>query len=179
MWLQLEALRSPARVLYMHFMPRWRYHDIFDSLRKLLLTSVVLFVADPSSPSRALFLLSVNAVALVVLAASRPFRFRGDDVLSFSLVLIEFAIFLMALLMLSDAASIAHYSVSGMLVATFSFIVSAFGVFVPLTWAAKFNSTQRVVERITGARLCKFAAMEREAAEVVNPLALVQSHEQL
>ena len=108
----------------MHFMPGWSYYDIYDSFRKLLLTSVVLFVADPSSPSRALFLLSVDAVALVVLAGSRPYKYRGDDLLSFSLLTIEFAIFLMALLFLSDAATIANYSTKGMLTATFVLIIS-------------------------------------------------------
>jgi hypothetical protein len=148
LYAQHEALKSPARVLHMHFQPRWSYYDICDSFRKLLLTSVVLFVADPRSPSRALFLLSVDAVALVVLAATRPYRFRADDILSFSLVLMEFLVFLMVLLMLSDAAAIANYSLDGMLMATFVCILSAFFVFVPMTWMLKLQDAQ--VQQDTG-----------------------------
>jgi hypothetical protein len=139
----------------MHFMPGWSYYDIYDSFRKLLLTSVVLFVADPSSPSRALFLLSVDAVALVVLAGSKPYKYRGDDLLSFSLLTIEFAIFLMALLFLSDAATIANYSTKGMLTATFVLIISAFIVFVPFSWVTKLRVTQESIQKYTGAKLHK------------------------
>jgi len=150
-----ELLVSPARVLHMHFKSGWSYYDIYDSFRKLLLTSIVLFVADPSSPSRALFLLSVNAGALVVLAATRPYKYRGDDLLSFSLITIEFGIFLMALLLLTDAVSIANYSRNGILTGIFVFILSAFLCFMPLTWLIKLRSLQESVLKITGARLRK------------------------
>lgn len=155
-------LKTPTRVLHMHFMPLWSYYDIGDSFRKLLLTSLVLFVADPSSPSRPLFLLSVDAVALVVLAASRPYKFRGDDLLNFALVLVEVAIFMVALLLLSGAAAEAHYSVDGMLRAVFVLIVSVFAAFVPLTWLIKLRTMHESIKKYTGARLSKFT-MSSEA----------------
>jgi hypothetical protein len=132
-------LDNPAKLLYDNFAVEWVYYEVYDLVRKLLLTSVVPFVAPPDSPSQCLFLLLVDMMALVILAYSRPYANTNDDFLSGVLISIECGLFLLALVVVSGIADEDHYNELAMYNTTFVVLLVSLIVVVPYTLAMKFT----------------------------------------
>lgn len=75
-------LRQPSFFLHGNFLPRWRYYEVLDLVRKLMLTSIAPYVGEVDSTTQCLFLLVVDTASLVLLAFSKPYQNSRDDFLS-------------------------------------------------------------------------------------------------
>ena len=75
-------LKQPSFFLHGHFLPRWRYFEVLDLVRKLVLTSLAPYIGEVDSTTQCLFLLVVDTASLVLLAFSRPYQISRDDFLS-------------------------------------------------------------------------------------------------
>ena len=136
---QHPLLLNPAKLLYENFALEWMYFEVYDLIRKLLLTSIMPFVAPPDSPSQCLFLLIVDMVALVLLAYSRPYANQNDDFLSGVLVAIECGLFLLALVIVSGISDEDGYDEMALYNSAFVILVVSLTVMVPYTLAMKFT----------------------------------------
>ena len=77
-----DWLKQPSFFLYGNFLPKWRYFEVIDLIRKLLLTSIVTYIGEVDSTTQCLFLLVIDTASLVVLAYSKPYQNSRDDFLS-------------------------------------------------------------------------------------------------
>lgn len=141
-------LLVPSRLLYENFELEWEYFDVYDLIRKLMLTSLATFVSHPDSATRCLFLLCVDGTALVVLAYSRPYVHENDDFLSSSFVTVECIAFLVALVMLSNINTDDGWGSLAILNLLFVVTIVALFVFVPCSLAMKFRA---INSRVHGA----------------------------
>ena len=135
-------LRNPSLLLHDNFAVEWRYYEVYDLIRKLLLTSLVVYVAPPDTSSQCLYLLLVDTTALILLAYSRPYANGNDDFLSSSLVTVECISFLLALIILSGIATEENYRTSSLYGTLFILALFALACFVPLTLALKFRAVR-------------------------------------
>lgn len=117
--------------LHSNFTHEWAYYEVFELFRKLLLTSVVGFVA-PGTASQCLFLFAVDIVALLILSLCRPYAFDADDFLSGIMTLFECIIFMISFLIVSEVHSTDNYSFGSMMDMVFSLILIALVVLVPI-----------------------------------------------
>lgn len=141
-----KLLNNPARLLYENFALEWMYYEVYDLLRKLLLTSIMPFVAPPDSPSQCLYLLLVDLIALVVLAYSRPYANPNDDFLSGVLVCVECGLFLLALVVVSGISAEDNYNELALYNTTFVILLVSLIVVAPYTLAMKFTFFKKKVE---------------------------------
>jgi hypothetical protein len=141
-------LKIPSRLLHENFEVEWQYFEVYDLIRKLLLTSLVVFVSMPNSASRCLYLLIIDTSALVILAYSRPYANENDDFLSSSLVTVECVSFLVALIVLSNINEDDGWGSLAMMNVLFFVTIFALFVIVPCTLAMKFKSVSRRVNYV-------------------------------
>lgn len=78
-------LKQPSFFLHGNYLPRWRYFEVLDLLRKLTLTSIAPYIGEVDSTSQCLFLLVVDTASLVLLAFSKPYQNSRDDFLALTL----------------------------------------------------------------------------------------------
>jgi hypothetical protein len=143
-----EWARVGSTSLHSNFLPEWAYFEVFELFRKLLLTSVVAFVM-PGTVTQCNYLFTVDAAALLILTACRPYASDPDDFLSGVLILTECAVFYLASLILSEVYVMDGYSGSGLQAACFGLIIIAFVFFIPLNFASKIPATHRMIESLT------------------------------
>jgi hypothetical protein len=135
-------LRNPSLLLHDNFAVEWRYYEVFDLIRKLLLTSVVVYISDPDTSSQCLYLLLVDTSALVLLAYSRPYANSNDDFLSSSLVAVECVSFMVALIVISGIAEEDNYRLGTLYAFLFILMLFSLIIFVPCTLAMKFRAVR-------------------------------------
>lgn len=135
--------------LHMNFLPEWAYFEVFELVRKLLLTSVVAFVM-PGTVTQCNYLFTVNIAALFVLAVCRPYASGPDDFLSGMLIMTECIIFYLASLILSEVYITDGYSNSGLQAACFGLILTATIFFIPMNLAVKLPATHRLLSAFSG-----------------------------
>lgn len=135
-------LRNPSLLLHDNFAVEWRYYEVYDLIRKLLLTSVVVYISSPDTSSQCLYLLLVDLTALVLLAYSRPYANSKDDFLSSSLVAVECISFIVALIVISGIAEVENYNLSALYAFLFILILFSLACFVPCTLAMKFRAVR-------------------------------------
>lgn len=132
-------LRLPSLLLYENFAPEWMYYEVYDLIRKLLLTSVMSFVAAPGTASQCLYLLLVDMCALILLAYARPYANKNDDFLSASLIAVECGLFLLALIIVSGIADQDNYHTIALYNTSMAAVLVALLCVVPWTYAMKFK----------------------------------------
>ena len=130
---------SSSNFLHHGFSNEWKYYEIFDLLRKLLITSVSQFVGAPSSPSQVLFLLVVDLGALYLLASAKPYQNRYDDHLSTALTLIECCAFLYAFVIVSGVSETEDYNEVAMSNTLLFVIVFGLLVMTPYNFIMKID----------------------------------------
>jgi hypothetical protein len=141
-------LLNPTLLLHDNFVTEWRYFEAYDLIRKLTLTSLVVYVAPPDTASQCLFLLLVDGTALLLLAYSRPYANSNDDFLSGVLVSIECISFFVATVVVSGIASQDHYNLNSLYNTLFALILFSMACIVPWTLALKFKAVSTRVDRI-------------------------------
>jgi hypothetical protein len=141
---------SPSELLYIHYKDEYCYFEIFQLIRKFLLTSVLVFVGEPGQPSMALYLLVVNSIALVLIALFFPYKTNSDNFLSIMLVSVECCMFLVAFLVLSGVSDVDEYNEDNMYSTLYIIIVFSIVVLVPITFVMKFDAASRRVRSIVG-----------------------------
>jgi hypothetical protein len=135
-----------SRFLHHGFVDEWKYYEIVDLLRKLLITSVSQFVGSPSSPTQILFMLVINCCFLYILSIATPYQSTGDNNLSTLLTTIECISFLFALLVVSGITESEGYNESAMSNSLMAlFIVSLFMV-APYTFITKIDYFERKID---------------------------------
>ena len=83
----LPQLIFPATLLYSNYNDEWIYFEVYDLIRKLLLTSAALHVASPNTSTLCIYLLVVDTMALIILAYCKPYVNKLDNILSVSFIL--------------------------------------------------------------------------------------------
>jgi hypothetical protein len=139
-------LLHPSLLLHDNFVTEWRYFEAYDLIRKLTLTSLVVYVAPPDTASQCLFLLLVDGTALLLLAYSRPYANSNDDFLSAVLVSIECISFFVAIVIVSGIASQDHYNLPTLYNTLFVLILFSMACIVPCTLAMKFKAVSTRVD---------------------------------
>lgn len=129
----------PSLLLYQNFALEWMYYEVYDLVRKLLLTSVVPFISPPDTPSQCLYLLCVDMIALIVLAYSRPYANEYDDLLSGFLITVECMLFLLALIIVSGISAEDNYNESALYNTAFVMILFTLVCVLPWTLMMKFQ----------------------------------------
>jgi hypothetical protein len=130
--------------LHSNFTNEWAFYEVFELFRKLLLTSVVGFVA-PGSATQCLFLFAVDTTALLILTLCRPYAFDADDYLSGVLTLFECIIFLITFLIVSGVYETDEYSYTAMMDLVYSLVLVGLVILVPLNIISKVPSLRSKV----------------------------------
>lgn len=141
-------LLNPSLLLHDNFVNEWRYFEAYDLLRKLTLTSLVVYVAPPDTASQCLFLLLVDGTALLLLAYSRPYANGNDDFLSGVLVAVECISFLVATVIVSGIAEQDHYNTITLYNTLFVFILFSMVCIVPWTLGMKFKAISTRIDSL-------------------------------
>lgn len=134
-----QLFASPSLLLYQNFAEEWVYYEVYDLIRKLLLTSVMPFISPPDTPSQCLYLLCVDMIALILLAYSRPYANEYDDILSGFLIAVECILFLLALVIVSGISEVDNYNESVLYNTAFVIVLITLGCVMPWTLAMKFH----------------------------------------
>jgi hypothetical protein len=138
----------PSLLLYQNFALEWMYYEVYDLVRKLLLTSVMPFISPPDTPSQCLYLLCVDMIALIVLAYSRPYANEYDDLLSGFLIAVECMLFLLALVVVSGISVEDNYNESALYNTTFVMILFTLVCVLPWTLLMKFQYVRNQVNSL-------------------------------
>lgn len=141
-------LVNPSLLLHDNFVTEWRYFEAYDLIRKLTLTSLVVYVAPPDTASQCLFLLIVDGTALLLLAYSRPYANGNDDFLSGVLVSVECISFFVAAVIVSGISAEDHYNMNSLYNTLFVLILFSMACIVPWTLAMKFKAVSTRVDKI-------------------------------
>jgi ABC-type branched-subunit amino acid transport system substrate-binding protein len=136
---QLPLWSSSSSFLHHGFADEWKYFEIFDLLRKLLITSVSQFVASPSSPTQVLFLLLVDLAALFLVSSAQPYLNNHDDHLSSVLTFIECCAFLFAFLLVSGVSESEGYDEVALSNTLLSAILLGLLLVTPCTFVMKIE----------------------------------------
>jgi hypothetical protein len=165
----------PSLLLYQNFALEWMYYEVYDLIRKLLLTSVVPFISPPDTPSQCLYLLCVDMVALIVLAYSRPYANEYDDLLSGFLIAVECMLFLLALIVVSGISAEDNYNESALYNTAFVMILFTLTCVLPWTLLMKFqyirNQMSSLLNRITEiASGCGIVLPNLRRSDTISPL---------
>lgn len=139
-------LQTPSELLYANYKRNYCYFEIFQIFRKFMLTSVLIWVSEPGQPTMALYLLVVDAFALVVLALLCPYKSDCDNALSMILVSAECSLFLVAFIVLSGVSEVDNYSEHNMYSTLYVIVVASIVIAVPLSFALKFEAVSRRAE---------------------------------
>jgi hypothetical protein len=136
---QHDRWEGSARFLHHGFVDEWKYYEIFDLLRKLLLTSVSQFVASPSSPSLVLYLLLVDSAALFFVTSAKPYKNPNDDFLSTFLTFIECCAFMFAFLIIVGVTDTENYDETNLFNTLLAMIFVGLFVVAPYTFIMKIE----------------------------------------
>lgn len=131
-------LENASLLLYDNFAEEWKFYEVYDLIRKLSLTSLVVYVSPPDTPSRCLYLLVIDTAALIILAYCRPYANSNDDLLSAVFVSTECTAFLVALVVVSGISDQDDYNSNAMYSVLFTVFIATLGLVVPWTFAMKF-----------------------------------------
>jgi hypothetical protein len=144
-----SLLSQCSRLLFGNFDISFRYFEVYDLMRKLLLTSIVSFVSDPSSPTRCLYLLVLDLISLHVILVCQPYATKSDDMLACCFVVVECIAFFIALLVTSGISAEENYH-AGLMYGTLlcALVISLVGA-VPFTYALKFDAVSSLFSRNT------------------------------
>eukprot|EP00602_Paraphysomonas_sp_CaronLab_P005348 CAMPEP_0185017998 /NCGR_PEP_ID=MMETSP1103-20130426/842_1 /TAXON_ID=36769 /ORGANISM="Paraphysomonas bandaiensis, Strain Caron Lab Isolate" /LENGTH=1593 /DNA_ID=CAMNT_0027547641 /DNA_START=63 /DNA_END=4844 /DNA_ORIENTATION=- len=145
---QHPMLENPSSLLHENFAREWVYYECYDLIRKLLLTSVMPYVAPPDSASQCLYLLLVDMMALIILAYSRPYANKNDDLLSTVFISVECALFLMALVVVSGISDDDNYNALALYNTMLVLVVVSLACVVPWTFAMKFSYFRNKVNAV-------------------------------
>mmetsp|Transcript_10762 Transcript_10762/g.16361 ORF Transcript_10762/g.16361 Transcript_10762/m.16361 type:complete len:412 (-) Transcript_10762:267-1502(-) len=155
-----------SMLLYRNFEPQWRYFELYELFRKMLLTSLFLYVSDPESPSRALYLLIVDIIGLIVLSFCRPYMFRSDDILSSAFVMVECFTFLVALLVLSGVSDTDNYHQHVLYNTLFACLILVIAIIVPCTFVVKIDYVNSKLYEYSGVAANKLPDTGRTAKNI-------------
>jgi hypothetical protein len=137
-----------ARFLHHGFVGEWKYFEIVDLTRKLLITSVSQFVASPSSSSQVLFMLMVNCCSLYLLATATPYQHPNDNNLSTVLTFIECIAFLFALLIISGISEAEGYSEVRLFSTLIAMLVIGVLIVTPYTFMTKVDYFKMKIDAV-------------------------------
>ena len=146
---QENGWEGSARFLHHGFVAEWKYYELFDLVRKLLLTSVSQFVASPSSSSQVLYLLLVNSAALFFITNAKPYINPKDNFLSTFLTFVECCAFLIALLIISEIAETEGYDKTALFNTLLALIFVGLFAIAPYTFFMKIDYCREKISAYT------------------------------
>lgn len=142
-------IRSCATLLCSNFDDNWLYFEVYDLQRKLLLTSILVFVGSPASTIRPLYLFTVDLFSLLLLCYCRPYAHTNDDILSIIFHVIECIGFFIIFLLSSGLDNHSDvYHVNSVFESLLLVTLVTFVLIVPLSFLLKFDSIRvHMIER--------------------------------
>jgi hypothetical protein len=151
-------------VLHRSFKTNYKQFEIVALFHKVLLFSIVYFVATPGTSSQCLFLLLCNMGYFMILALCQPYAFFSDTILALSLTCIECFAFLIAFLVISGVSDVEAYDMDELYNAFYGSIIVAICFLFPVTYAIKYERVNAAVWRKTGFAVNKLKAMTRRSS---------------
>ena len=145
-----EMFANSSIVLHRSFKDYYKQFEIVALFHKVLLFSLVAFVARPGTSSQCLFLLMCNLVYLAILGLCQPYEFYTDTILALSFTSIECFAFLVAFLVISGVANVEEYSMDDIYNVLYSLLIIAVCLLTPTLYAMKFDNVNAMVLRKTG-----------------------------
>ncbi len=130
-----------ARLLYENYQDSWVYFEAYDLVRKLVLTSLVVYMSQPGSSSSCIFLFIIDVFALCVLCIGTPYKNIYDVILSISLVSAECLLFFLAIintLQIYSEGSSEFSAVNNLSLGIFMFVLM---IVAPVTLFMKIRMT--------------------------------------
>jgi len=167
-----------SKFLHHGFVDDWKYYEIVDLVRKLLITSVTQFVASPNTPSQVLFMLLIDCVALYLLSTAKPFKHSNDDSLCTVLTTIECVAFLFAMLVVSDISETEGYNSSTLFYTLVFMMFAALFIVAPYTLMMKIDFLKIKFEEFVDKGQQKFLHYFPKAA-IVPDLSRLSAHHRL
>ena len=146
----LSMFVNASIVLHRSFKNGYKQFEIVALLHKVILFSLVYFVATPGSSSQCLFLLLTNLAYFVIIAICRPYDFRTDTILALTLTAIECFAFLVAFLVISGVAEVESYSMTNIYDILYSFMIVAVCMMAPCLYAMKYSKVNDMILQKTG-----------------------------
>jgi hypothetical protein len=128
-----------AKILYGNFDKSWKYFEVYDLIRKLLLTSILLFIGTPDSPSRCLYLLIIDLISLNIISYCQPYFYFYDNFLATTFIVIEIMAFLIGLVITSEIYKSENYNYSAMFTTLIIMILTSVVLITPATFLLKLN----------------------------------------
>jgi hypothetical protein len=128
-----------AKILYGNFDKSWKYFEVYDLIRKLLLTSILLFIGTPDSPSRCLYLLIIDLISLNIISYCQPYFYFYDNFLATTFIIIEIMAFMIGLIITSGIYKSENYNYSAMFTTLIIMILTSVVLITPVTFLLKLN----------------------------------------
>jgi hypothetical protein len=128
-----------AKILYGNFDKSWKYFEVYDLIRKLLLTSILLFIGTPDSPSRCLYLLIIDLISLNIISYCQPYFYFYDNFLATTFIIIEIMAFMIGLVITSEIYKSENYNYSAMFTTLIIMILTSVVLITPATFLLKLN----------------------------------------
>lgn len=132
-------LSDCAKILYGNFDKNWKYYEVYDLIRKLLLTSILLFISTPDSPSRCLYLLIIDLISLNIISYCQPYYYFYDNFLATIFIILEILSFLIGLIITSKIYQTEDYNYSAMFTTLIMMIIISILFITPMTFILKLN----------------------------------------
>jgi hypothetical protein len=128
-----------AQILYGNFDKSWKYFEVYDLIRKLLLTSILLFIGTPDSPSRCLYLLIIDLISLNIISYCQPYFYFYDNFLATTFIIIEIMAFMIGLVITSEIYKSENYNYTAMFTTLIVMILTSVILITPVTFLLKLN----------------------------------------
>jgi amino acid permease len=133
-----------SKILYNDYTENWLYFEIYNSARKLLLTSIAVYIA-PRTSGQSLFLLTVGAVNFVIIFAYQPYKDIYDTYMAVVFAFLEMFFFFTMLVDKSNIASEAGLSVASMENFLATAIIFSLAFLVPFSLAMKIPFSKEYI----------------------------------
>ena len=136
-----DVFKNSSEILWKDVHPEWCYFEVMNLVRKVMLTSVAIFIYDGQS-SQFVFLLIINNCFLIFLSYFKPYRLHGDNILAITIATTENFIILFALLVESKVTVVDNYS-SSMYYFMLFLVIQIIFFLSPLFFMIKFKYVRK------------------------------------
>ncbi len=158
-----EVFANSSIVLHRSFKHNYKQFEIVALFHKVLIFSIVSFVARPGTSSQCLFLLLCNLGYLAIIALCKPYEFRTDTILALTFTSIECFAFLVAFLVISDVAEVEEYSMTDIYNVLYSFLIISVCLLTPSLYAMKYDGVNAIILKKTGIAMNRAKSIARRS----------------
>mmetsp|Transcript_8290 Transcript_8290/g.14047 ORF Transcript_8290/g.14047 Transcript_8290/m.14047 type:complete len:880 (-) Transcript_8290:196-2835(-) len=134
----VPTFSNSSIILHRSFKEKYKQFEIVALVHKVIMFSLVYFVATPGSSSQCLFLFLCNLAYYEIIAICQPYDFRTDTMLALSLTAIECFAILVAFLVISGVAEVEDYSMDDIYDILYSFLIFGVCILAPTLYAVKY-----------------------------------------